>query len=785
MSREKMFDIEGMDSISRRKILTLAGLGMTGLAGCPSGGGEGTETATGTEPFGDPFETDTPGDGNGDGGDATPTPAATDEATAFVEGQTLVIPHGRKLDEFSYNYANIQMYHELQFAHGRMWAGHGPAGPFVPPVLLGRWENGSFQELPIDGHVHTPILSTFDWQEDRIHMEIRDDANWNDGEPVRAMDLAFHATLKMGDRGSYRNEEGLDPKNLYHNVLDVAMPDGADGKTVELVYDSEATVWNETPPGKILGNLNKFGGIVIPAPTHITPYKEMAEAGRKNLEVMKNNPDAVRSDDYRSHLNTQNADDFYDVGELWDPDKVGDGARHESLQAIVAWGYATTLGYPDWVEWGQQPENVYSHGAWNFVENRSPERFVFEPNEHWWGGSPNFDGLELVWQASGERAEAQLMAGETDISGVQLAPEAEQEVPDRYAQQQIPSWWGQTIAVNHRHFALGNRNVRQAMAYALNESNIAAAINADLMEGISYKGAEGHFVDQVADMDFLTSNLIDYSQDLDQANSLMQDAGFAKNGDGVWELDGEAFTLEIPTTSDTPDWELVLADQLNQFGIEANVQAYDGHLHGGPWYERLKSQSFNVWAPHLNSTFAGLWNNIPGSFLGNTYNRSPIFNADGYFHEHYPDKAEKALDLWGVEDGDTARSVFTDMDPETRREFFDTLSVEMPPIGEPDTSPTETFKPWLEAYLWQRGEQQMTADLFQKFAWFINWELPGIPLYNRTSQLWMNFENWNWPTDHAIWPYLDLSIGAEESSGYGWVSANPDNPKDGAQVVNR
>jgi len=74
---------------------------------------------------------------------------------------------------------------------------------------------------------------------------------------------------------------------------------------------------------------------------------------------------------------------------------------------------------------------------------------------------------------------------------------------------------------------------------------------------------------------------------------------------------------------------------------------------------------------------------------------------------------------------------------------------------------------------------------FKKFIWAVNYHLPVLPLVLSQDQNFLNMENWTWPTDHEMWQYFDISYNTSDLHGMGEIRADPDNPKEGANVVER
>jgi len=84
-----------------------------------------------------------------------------------------------------------------------------------------------------------------------------------------------------------------------------------------------------------------------------------------------------------------------------------------------------------------------------------------------------------------------------------------------------------------------------------------------------------------------------YDQDLEMVESLLQDAGFERNNDDVWERDGNVLEAELQGPQGWGDWITPLStivDQLNQAGFDAALDSIDQ----GVWFENLATGDFSV-----------------------------------------------------------------------------------------------------------------------------------------------------------------------------------------------
>ncbi len=704
-------------------MVALAGSGsFLGIAGCL--GDDDTAPADVIE---DPDDIDLEIDYDEDDDDEVDVDIDDVDELPHVEGQTFRLRTGQNPAEYTFFYPATWMETEYDAAYINV------RQATEAEEFYGRWFAEAYHEAP--GEVWHGLYEDHEWiagdDEDRIWIKIREDANWSDGEPVRAYDAKASGANRMTS-GREGRKWHISPEvaNPWMSATNIEMPNGPDGKEFELVDETGELLevfWEDGQmyDWALAGRTGSIHG-----PTHVEPYDEWAERAIRTMDLAREQPD-----------------------EPWD-DIDGLEDRFEQTEAVTT---------EEHLEMWRDPDHIVTNGAWQVAEILETE-FRLEPNPHFYNADRvNFDEVVYSWVEEDHRARAEVRYGAADHTQVVASPELVAELPDHIEEVTVPSPGGVGIGYNFDHFAFGDRRVRWAIAYALDTSGIANAVHPTATRPVNRPGGEVWAIDAWLDQAWIEENLVDYSQDLDRATQLMQEAGFERI-DGVWHKDGEPFEVMFPTSDSNPVMELVVEDQLNEFGIDVTVQSFDA----ADYQERLDSGAFDMWPESGHTSFAALVDSVPG-FWWRGINHEDHVRRRNLFSE---EDQERTID--GYTDAGWVAGDYT---------LWEHLMVEIPEPGQPDADPTIEWSP---AYIWGdiwRGPREMDVETFQKFAWTANWWMPVLPLFNELDQHFINTENFLWPRDQPLWEYFGFAINENQLLGLGYIQANPEAPKEEAQVV--
>lgn len=739
-------------ALTRRRLLKAGALGgAAAVAGClgddpenPDGPDEGTDT-----PSDDP-----------------------DLEGVHVEGQTLRVPVMQNPDEMTFFW--YPWHGEFEVPHG---IAHQVRQAVVEPGMWGRWWNQSYHPGP--GPEFYQLYEYLEINERTIEFKIRDDAYWSDGEPVTAYDayaeyaLRTRAEAPIDEVGWFPTPNDVEP---FRCIYEGELPDGPDGKTV---------IWHVQPTDVWLG-LGGFHAIddgywydqiagpnaragTRGVPMHVEPYKSMAEDAVAKFEEK-------RTDESVEHVGLHN--------------HVVDHMVEEDIYRF------------------REGENVVTNGVWTIDEIVGTEEVVLKPNEyHRLYDEINYDEVILEYSPEDNRTIGSLHSGRLDWAVLDASPEVAESFPDFVEELQAPANSGYVIGVDHAS-AFGDVRVRQAMMFALHTPDIAENIHPTAAAPIITPGWDTWASEAILDEEWARENLISYEQDLDQAAGLMEAAGFELNSNDVWEKDGEPLQAQLATNRETPAFEETVASQLREFGIDVHTQPYDNatfndRAGGSDAVEYIEEEyagagDFDLWAgDNFTDNLAGFYDSMWRHFyIANVHVTRT--RARNYFAH---DVQEEILQHFNPANGFIAGQT----------DLWLNQPLYIPPFGEPDGElepfdpvylagmtaygPKSYRDPFEESELYDPPHDEPHDEnaeyFYKKFAWTVNWFLPGLPLVMNQNQHFLNTANWRWPNElggeanEYMWDYFGVSTNARQLAAMNRVLANPDNPKDGANVVNR
>jgi peptide/nickel transport system substrate-binding protein len=228
-------------------------------------------------------------------------------------------------------------------------------------------------------------------------------------------------------------------------------------------------------------------------------------------------------------------------------------------------------------------------GPYKFVEWRIGDRVVLERNpDYWKEGFPKTDQLVMRFIKEPSARLAELRAGSIDFT-VDIAPDQLSELQGDSNLQEVrrPPFNVGYLALNTSYEPLANKEVRQAIAMAINRKGIVDSFWSGLAS------SDSHFTPPSMEK-YQDSSLPDYEYNPERAQQMLAEAGYP---DGfpleLWYMPvsrpyyptpkpiAEAFAADlgaigIDVTLNTKDWAAYLADRLKEPGYQAFMLGWTG-----------------------------------------------------------------------------------------------------------------------------------------------------------------------------------------------------------------
>jgi peptide/nickel transport system substrate-binding protein len=131
------------------------------------------------------------------------------------------------------------------------------------------------------------------------------------------------------------------------------------------------------------------------------------------------------------------------------------------------------------------------------------------------------------------------------------------------------------FAVNHKVDLFQDKQVRQAIAYAIDKKAIIHNVLGD-----TATVATGPINPLLGD--FYYPDVQTYDLDLDKAQQLISAAGWTKGSDGILQKDGKKFSFVLETDKGNPSREQIVTfgqQALQKLGMDVQIQFYERNVH--------------------------------------------------------------------------------------------------------------------------------------------------------------------------------------------------------------
>lgn len=215
----------------------------------------------------------------------------------------------------------------------------------------------------------------------------------------------------------------------------------------------------------------------------------------------------------------------------------------------------------------------FSGGPWVMEAWNKGTEIVLVPNEQYWGDQPKLDSVTFRFVTDTAAEFQAYQAGE--VAAIYPQPQIDVIESINAGVEGNSSFTEETgnmeaLWMNNAEPPFDSVNVRKAFAYSLDRDAIVEALFGGIGLDTALNQLEAPILGDFTDPEAFS----EYTLDLDQVDSLMTEDGWEKNGDGIWEKDGEPANIEFITTAGNARRERtqeIVIDQAAEAGFNITV----------------------------------------------------------------------------------------------------------------------------------------------------------------------------------------------------------------------
>ncbi|MBE4908524.1 hypothetical protein IMZ08_10695 [Bacillus luteolus] len=222
-------------------------------------------------------------------------------------------------------------------------------------------------------------------------------------------------------------------------------------------------------------------------------------------------------------------------------------------------------------EWEKHESNraPIGTGPFKFVKWETGQYIELEANKDYFDGPPNLDKV-IVRFGDANTMLASVLSKDVDITSVPIAETPSVSTLDYASLVNQTSLSVYYVGFNAKNDHFKEPKVRQALAHAVNKQAIVGSI----------LGEYGKVADDIFPSNHWSHNpnLPIYDFDTSKSDALLQEAGYQKNGNGIYEKDGKelSFLMEVPTGTKEREKSAVLLKQMwESMGVKMEIRSLD------------------------------------------------------------------------------------------------------------------------------------------------------------------------------------------------------------------
>lgn len=238
-------------------------------------------------------------------------------------------------------------------------------------------------------------------------------------------------------------------------------------------------------------------------------------------------------------------------------------------------------------QWLEQAKTA-AGGPFKLSEHKPNQEITLVRNDKYWGApKPYLD--KVVFRIFGEQQAmfTALLAGDVDVMDSVLPKDVSRIAKAKHLElySHMSRVFGY-IGWNCSTFPFDDYRVRQAMTYAIDRENI--------VDAAFYGYAKVAGPNIISSFWASKADLVPYEYDPDKAEELLREAGWKKNGDGIYAKDGKPleFTMVTNTGNNVRKQIAEFAQSdLAEIGVKVNIEMKDFNLMS----TQLKRHAYKSW----------------------------------------------------------------------------------------------------------------------------------------------------------------------------------------------
>jgi peptide/nickel transport system substrate-binding protein len=285
----------------------------------------------------------------------------------------------------------------------------------------------------------------------------------------------------------------------------------------------------------------------------------------------------------------------------------------------------------------KNPEKIPSAG-WFKIESYTPgQSLTMVRNDKYWGKKSNLDSLVVRFLPESTTQPAALQNNEVDLIYPQPQLDQVQQVkalPDVTSQINFGPTF-EHFDFNFKNEHLADLKVRQAIAKGI---NVEELVNRTVKQFSDQAQPLGNRIYMTTQPDQYQDHFAEYGKgDTAAATALLEEAGYAKGGDGIYAKDGKKLSLRISTTAGNQlreTQEELFQAQMKEIGVDIKIANADS------------TKFFGEWLPNGNFDIANFaWVGSPFSISGSqaTYITGGGGNYGSYESKKVDDLFKQAM----------------------------------------------------------------------------------------------------------------------------------------------